>query len=211
VPFKFHAITAKFETVRTEDLDINPDEVLVVNSMFQFRNLMDETLTADRINPKDRVLNTIRGMKPAVFIHGVVNASYCAASFVTRFRQALYNFTAAFDLMETTVSRDSDLRLVVERDIFARSAMNIIACEGADRVERTQNYKDWHARNQRAGLRQLPLDPDVIRVLKAQVKKSHQKNFMINEDHHWLLQGWKGRVLTALSIWAANDVSSSEF
>ncbi|XP_051196648.1 scarecrow-like protein 9 [Lolium perenne] len=209
VPFKFRAITAKFETVCTEDLDINPDEVLIVNSIFQFRNLMDETLTADRINPKDQVLNTIRKMKPAVFIHGVVNASYCAASFVTRFRHALYNFTAAFDLMETTVPRDNDLRLVVERDIFARSAMNIIACEGADRVERTQHYKEWHVRNQRAGLRQLPLDPEIVRVLKAQVKKRRQKNFMINEDHHWLLQGWKGRVLTALSIWAANDVSSS--
>jgi hypothetical protein len=147
-------------------------------------------------------------MKPAMFIHGVVNGSYSAASFVTRFRQALYNFSAAFDLMEATVPRDNNLRLVVERDIFARSAMNIIACEGADRVERTQHYKDWHARNQRAGLRQLPLDPKITGVLKAQVKKHYQKHFMINEDHEWLLQGWKGRVLTAISIWAPNDVTS---
>uniref|UniRef100_A0ACD5UQQ1 Uncharacterized protein n=1 Tax=Avena sativa TaxID=4498 RepID=A0ACD5UQQ1_AVESA len=210
VSFKFRAITAKFETVRAEDLDINPDEVLIVNSIFQFRALMDESLIADRINPRDRVLNTIRKMKPAIFIHGVVNASYCAASFVTRFRQALYNFSAAFDLMEATVPRDNNLRLVVERDIFARSAINIIACEGADRVERTQHYKEWHARNQRAGLMQLPLDPDIIRVLKAQVKKHCQKHFMINEDHQWLLQGWKGRALTALSIWAATDVTSSQ-
>jgi hypothetical protein len=86
--------------------------------------------------------------------------------------------------------------------------MNIIACEGADRVERTQHYKDWQVRNQRAGLKQLPLDPDIISVLKAQVKKRNQKNFMINEDHQWLLQGWKGRVLSAISIWAANNVTS---
>jgi hypothetical protein len=208
VSFKFHAITAKFETVRVEDLDISPDEVLIVNTIFQFRTLMDETIIVDRINPRDQVLNTIRKMKPAVFIHGVVNASYCAASFVTRFREALYNFLAGFDLMEATVPRDNNLRVVVERDIFARSAMNIIACEGADRVERTQHYKDWQVRNQRAGLKQLPLDPDIISVLKAQVKKRNQKNFMINEDHQWLLQGWKGRVLSAISIWAANNVTS---
>jgi hypothetical protein len=208
VSFKFRAITAKFETVRVEDLDINPDEVLIVNTIFQFRTLMDETIIVDRINPRDQVLNTIRKMKPAVFIHGVVNASYCAASFVTRFREALYNFSAGFDLMEATVPRDNNLRVVVERDIFARSAMNIIACEGADRVERTQHYKDWQVRNQRAGLKQLPLDPDIISVLKAQVKKRNQKNFMINEDHQWLLQGWKGRVLSAISIWAANNVTS---
>jgi hypothetical protein len=65
VSFKFRAITAKYETVRAEDLDINPDEVLIVNSIFQFRTLMDEALSADRINPRDRVLNTIRKMKPA--------------------------------------------------------------------------------------------------------------------------------------------------
>ncbi|KAM0926938.1 hypothetical protein ACQ4PT_003090 [Festuca glaucescens] len=108
VSFKFRAITAKFETLRVEDLDINPDEVLIVNTIFQFRTLMDETLIVDRINPRDQVLKTIRKMKPAVFIHGVVNASYCAASFVTRFREALYNFSAAFDLMEATVPRNNN-------------------------------------------------------------------------------------------------------
>jgi hypothetical protein len=210
VPFKFRAIASKPEAVRAEDLQIDPDEVLVVNSVFFFRILMDESLTFDKVSPRDMVLNTIRKMKPAVFIQSVVNGSYSAAFFMTRFRETLYYFTSFFDAMETTIPRDNEKRLLLERDIFARSAMNMIACEGADRVERPQNYREWQVRNQRAGLRQLPLDPDIVLMLKDIVKKDYHKHFTINEDHRWLLQGWKGRVLCALTTWAADDASGSE-
>jgi len=57
VPFKFHAIAAKWETVCAEDLKIDPDEVLVVNSECHFGNLMDETVDVDTRSPRDLVLN----------------------------------------------------------------------------------------------------------------------------------------------------------
>ncbi|KQK11864.1 hypothetical protein BRADI_1g00219v3 [Brachypodium distachyon] len=60
---KFQAITGKPEAVRAEDLHIDPDEVLVVNSLFQFRTLMDDSLKFDRVSPRDMVLGTIRKMK----------------------------------------------------------------------------------------------------------------------------------------------------
>ncbi|KAF7048617.1 hypothetical protein CFC21_057345 [Triticum aestivum] len=210
VPFEFRVIEVKAEDVRVEDLNINPDEVLVVNSLIHFRSLMDESVVIDRLNPRDIVLNTIRKMKPAVFVHAIVNASYNTTFFVTRFRQVLHNFAAHFDVMEATVPRDNDERLLVERDIIARCAMNIIACEGTDRVERPQNYREWQARNQRAGLRQLALDPDLVQFLKDMVKKQYHKHFVINEDHQWLLQGWKGRVLYAISTWVSDDASSTQ-
>ncbi|KQJ87051.2 hypothetical protein BRADI_4g09157v3 [Brachypodium distachyon] len=208
--FKFRAIAAKPEAVQAEDLQIDLDEVLVVNSIFQFRTLMDESLRFDRVSPRDMVLNNIRKMKPSVIVHAIVNGSYSTPFFMTRFRQALYYFTALFDVMETAIPRDSNKRLLVERDIFAQSAMNIIACEGADRVERPQNYREWQARNNRAGLRQLPLDQDIVLMLKDEAKNHCHKHFMINEDHQWLLQGWKGRVLYALSTWAVDDSGGSE-
>jgi hypothetical protein len=81
----------------------------------------------------------------------------------------------------------------------------VIACEGVERVERSQNYKQWQARNRRAGLRQLPLDPEIVEALKDKVKKEYHKCFVISEDQRWLLQGWKGRVLFAISTWMADD------
>jgi hypothetical protein len=92
----------------------------------------------------------------------------------------------------------------VEQDMFAACVTNIIACEGMDRVQRPQSYKQWQIRSQRAGLRKLPLDPEIVQMLKDKVKKEYHKSFVINEDQHWLLQGWKGRVLYALSMWTAD-------
>ncbi|XP_047065517.1 scarecrow-like protein 33 [Lolium rigidum] len=212
VPFKFRAIIAKLEVIRAEDLDIDPDEVLVVNNLFHFRTLMDEGLTFDMVNPRDLVLNTVRKMKPSVFVHATINGPYSSALFKTRFHQALSNFTAQFDMMATTMprERDSGKRLLLERKVLGRRAVNIIACEGADRVERPQNYKEWQTQNQRAGLRQLPLDRDIVEMLKDQVKEQYHRHFIVNEDGHWLLLGWKGRVLYALSTWAADDGNGSQ-
>lgn len=212
VPFKFHAIAAKREAVSVEDLHIDPDEVLVVNSLFQFKTLMDESLTFtfDRVNPRDMVLDNIRKMKPSAFVHAIANGPYSAAFFMPRFHQVLYHFRALFDMMETIIPQENYMRLLVEQEFFSRCAMNMIACEGADRVERPQTYREWQARNQRAGLRQLPLDSDIVLMLKDKVKNQYHKHFMIKEDHQWVLQGWKGQVLYALSTWAADDAGGSE-
>jgi hypothetical protein len=47
-----------------------------------------------------------------------------------------------------------------------------------------------------------------VKVLKDKIKKRHQKDFLLNEEGPWLLQGWKGRVLFAHSTWVVEDRSS---
>ena len=204
-PFKFHAIAAKWETVSAEDLNIDPDEVLVVNSDCHFSNLMDESVDVDTPSPRDLVLNNIRKMRPNIFIQIVNNGSYGAPFFPTRFREALFYYSALFDMLDATIPRDNDVRLLIERDIVGRSALNVIACEGADRLDRPETYKQWQVRNHRAGLKQLPLNPEVVKLVRDKVKKYYHKDFLIDEDRRWLLQGWKGRVLFAVSTWVAED------
>jgi hypothetical protein len=210
VPFRFCGIAAKSEAVRAGDLDIDPDEVLAVSSLFHFRTLTDEgTMATDDgeagTDPIVAVLGAIREMKPSVFVHAVLNASYSTAFFATRFREALYNFTALFDMMDTILPRDNGSRLLFERDVLARCAVNVIACEGADRVQHPRSYKQWQARSRRAGLRQLPLDYDIVQTLKDKVEREYHEHFVISEDQQWLLQAWKGRVLYAISTWMADS------
>jgi hypothetical protein len=111
------------------------------------------------------------------------------------------------DLLDATVPRDNDGRMLLERDIFGRSALNVIACEGADRVERPETYKQWQARNRRAGLTQLPLNPEVVRLVLDKVKDNYHRDFVVDGDQRWLLHRWKGRVLYALSTWIADDAT----
>ncbi|KAI3878757.1 hypothetical protein MKW92_045395 [Papaver armeniacum] len=199
VPFEYHAIAQKWETIQLEDLNIAKDEVLVVNFLFRARNLLDETVILD--SPRNAVLNLIRKMNPDVFIHGVANGAYSSPFFVTRFREALFHFSSLFDVLDTNIPREHPERILIERDILGKEALNIIACEGSQRVERPETYRQWQVRNKRAGFVQLPLHKDIMKKAKEKVKSDYHKDFIVDADSQWMLLGWKGRILFALSSW----------
>lgn len=201
VPFEFNAIAQKWDTIKIEDLKLNRDEVLVVNCCYRLRNLLDETVVVE--SPRDIVLNLIRKMNPDVYILGVVNGAYSAPFFLSRFREALFHFSTLFDMLDTCVPRDIPERMLIEREIFGREAMNVIACEGSERIERPETYKQWQMRNRRAGFTLLPLNQEIVKIAKDRLKAYNHKDFVIDEDGRWLLQGWKGRIVYALSSWRA--------
>ncbi|KAI0512134.1 hypothetical protein KFK09_012770 [Dendrobium nobile] len=100
VPFEYHAVAAKFDEVKIEDLRIEEGEMLVVNCLFRLHNPADETETENC--PRDKVLNNVRKLKPALFVNVVVNGTYGAPFFMSRFREALYYFSAIFDVLDST-------------------------------------------------------------------------------------------------------------
>ncbi|TXG74116.1 hypothetical protein EZV62_002695 [Acer yangbiense] len=189
----------KWQTIRLEDLNIDREEITVVNSMYRMRNLPDDTVVVS--SPRDAVLKLIKSINPDIFIHGVINGTHNAPFFLPRFREALFHFSALFDVFEATVPHEDQGRMLYEREIYGKDAMNVIACEGIERVERPETYKQWQARNQRIGFRQLPLDRDIYKGVMTLVKSNYHQDFVIDEDGQWMLQGWKGRTYCALSFW----------
>ncbi|KAK2642556.1 hypothetical protein Ddye_024319 [Dipteronia dyeriana] len=200
VPFECHAIAQKWETIKLEDFKIDRDEVIVVNCSNRMQYVSDDTAMASDC-PRDAVLNLIKEIHPDVFIHGILNGTHSAPFFLTRFREALYYFSAHFDMFDATVPREDEGRLLFEREFFGYDAMNAIAFEGTERVERPETYKQWRVRTLRAGFRQLPLDQEVLKKAKTKVKALYHQDFVVDEDAHWVLQGWKGKILQALSFW----------
>ena len=199
VPFEYNAIAKKWETIHLEELQIDRDELLVVNCLYRCRNLLDETVAAE--SPRNIFLNMIKKIKPDIFVQGIVNGSYNAPFFVTRFREAMFHYSAQFDMLETTVLRENRERMLLEKEVFGREALNVIACEGWERVERPETYKQWHVRNLRAGFVQLPLNREIMKRATERVRSNYHKDFVIDEDSEWMLQGWKGRIIYALSAW----------
>lgn len=199
VQFEYEGIAKKFEDVRIEDIRIEENEVLAVSSMLRFKNLLDETVDAN--SPRDAVLRLIRSLKPDIFVHGINNGSHTAPFFVPRFREALFNFSAFFDLADATFGREDAMRLMFEKEFLGREIVNVVACEGPERVERPETYKQWQVRTLRAGFKPLPLASDAIKKLKGKVEKGYHSEFVLEEDANWMLQGWKGRVLFGSSCW----------
>ncbi|XP_008359100.4 scarecrow-like protein 14, partial [Malus domestica] len=199
VPFEYNGIAKKWEAIQYEELNVKRDEVLAVNCLFRFKNLLDETVVVN--SPRDAVLNFIRSMNPDIFIHSVINGSYNAPFYVTPFREALSHFSALFDMFDTNLSREDPMRLMFEEEFLGREVVNTIACEGSERVVRPETYKQWQVRNMRAGFKQLPLNRELMNKLRANVKLGYHRDFVVDEDGNWMLQGWKGRIIYNSSRW----------
>ncbi|XP_057548700.1 scarecrow-like protein 30 [Amaranthus tricolor] len=199
VPFKYQGIANKWDCIMPEDINIEDDELVIVNCMFRSGTLLDETVEVD--SQKDAFLRLIKQLNPSLFIHGIVNGTYNAPFFITRFREALFHFSSLFDIFEETNPREEHERLLIESELNAREALNVIACEGAERIQRPETYKQWQARTIRAGFKHLPLDRDLLGKAKAMVKANYHKDFVVDEIRNWMLQGWKGKTMFALSFW----------
>ncbi|TVU18328.1 hypothetical protein EJB05_34418, partial [Eragrostis curvula] len=203
VPFEYQGISSRFETIQIEDLNIEEGELLIINCMDRMENLGDETVAMN--SARDRVLKIMRRMNPNVFILGIVNGSYSSPFFITRFKEVMFHYSSIFDMLDANVPRDDEARKMLERGKFARDALNIIACEGAERTERPETYKQWQVRCLKAGFEQLPVDPVVLNSIHQMKKEMYHEDFVADDDSGWLLQGWKGRVIHAISKWRPNS------
>ncbi|KAI0512131.1 hypothetical protein KFK09_012767 [Dendrobium nobile] len=198
VPFEYHGIAAKFDDINVEELCIKEEETLVVNCLFRLHSPADETVVENC--PRDKVLSTIRKMNPAVFVNVVLNGTYGAPFYMSRVREALYHYSALFDMLDSTTPRESERRLLVERNLYGPLLINAISCEGMER-ERPETYKQWQVRCLRAGFEMVPNSKDFVKKVKDCVRSIYHKDFTMDEDGRWLLTGWKGRLLCGLSAW----------
>ncbi|XVF05493.1 hypothetical protein REPUB_Repub05bG0177100 [Reevesia pubescens] len=199
VPFEYNVIAKKWETIKLEELKVNKDEVVVVNCMYRLKHLPDDTMAPT--SARDTVLKLIRSINPELFIHGIASGTYNAPFFITRFREALFHFSAKFDIFEANVSREDPQRMMYEKEVLGMDIMNVVACEGNQRVERPETYKQWQARTMRAGFKQVTLDQKLMKKMTNMVQSNYHRDFVVDVDGRWLLQGWKGRVIYALSCW----------
>lgn len=106
--------------------------MLIVNCLYQFRNVPDETLGLNCA--REAVLKLVKRTNPDMFIHGVVNGTYNPPFFLIRFKEALLHFQMLFDMMEATVPCEDPDRLLFEKEVFGMDVVNVIACEGTGRI-----------------------------------------------------------------------------
>ncbi|KAJ1261210.1 hypothetical protein BS78_09G010800 [Paspalum vaginatum] len=203
IPFQYQGISSRYENIQIEDLSIEEDEVVIINCMYRMKNLGDETIAMN--SARDRVLRIMRRMNPKVLILGAVNASYSSPFFITRFKELLFHFSSLFDMLDANVPRGNEARKLLEGGLLGRDALNVIACEGVERIERPETYKQWQVRCLKAGFEQLPVSPAIMNAVLSMKKKIYHEDFVADEDSGWLLQGWKGRVMFALSKWKLNE------
>ncbi|MBA0836162.1 hypothetical protein Goarm_008397, partial [Gossypium armourianum] len=167
-----------------------------VNVPFEFNAIAKrwETIRAEELNIEKDELLVVNCME---LLMGITTSH----SLSIDFGRAFFHFSAMFDILEANVGGEDPDRLQLERETFGRDAINVIAYEGMERSDRPETYKQWQLRNQKAGFRQLSLEQNILNRARTVLKSDYHKDFDIEVDGKWMLQGWKGRVIHALSCW----------
>ncbi|CAH8337358.1 unnamed protein product [Eruca vesicaria subsp. sativa] len=199
VPFEYSFIAKNWDTITLDELVINSGETTVVNCILRLQYTPDETVSLN--SPRDTALKLFRDINPDLFVFAEINGTYNSPFFLTRFREAMFHCSALFDMFESNISEENHCRSLVERELIIKDAMSVIACEGAERFARPETYKQWQVRIVRAGFRPAKLNKQIMKEGKELVRERYHKEFVVDNDNHWMLQGWKGKVMYALSCW----------
>ncbi|CAH9086064.1 unnamed protein product [Cuscuta europaea] len=198
VPFKFHAAAISGSEVELENLHVVPGEVLAVNFPYSLHHMPDESVTT--VNHRDRLLRLVKSLSPRVVTLVEQEANTNSAPFLLRFRETLDYYAAMFESIDAARPRDDKQRISAEEHCVARDVVNLVACEGGDRVERHEVFGKWMMRLMMAGFSPCPLSASVGQAMR-QVLSEYSPNYWLQETNGALCLGWKGRALATFSAW----------
>ncbi|XP_047325953.1 scarecrow-like protein 1 [Impatiens glandulifera] len=198
LPFEFHAVPSKIQLVSPAMLNCIPGETLIVNFAFQLHHMPDESVST--VNHRDRLLRMVKSMNPKLMTVVEQDMNTNTSPFLQRFSEAYDYYSAVFDSLEATLPRDSPDRLNVENQCLARDIVNVVACEGEERIERYEVAGKWRARMTMAGFVSCPMSSNVNDSIRKLIKQ-YSERFTLKEETGALHFGWKDRILVVASAW----------
>ncbi len=198
IPVEFHGVPVFAPDVTRDMLDIRPGEALAVNFPLQLHHTADESV--DLSNPRDGLLRLVKSLSPKVTTLVEQESNTNTTPFFNRFIETLDYYLAIFESIDVTLPRNSKDRINVEQHCLARDIVNIIACEGKERLERHELFGKWKSRLTMAGFRQCPLSSYVNSVIRS-LLRCYSEHYTLVEKDGAMLLGWKNRNLISASAW----------
>lgn len=198
IAVEFHAVPVFAPEITRDMLDVRPGEALAVNFPLQLHHTPDESVDVN--NPRDELIRMIKSLCPKIVTLVEQESNTNTAPFLPRFVEALNYYHAMFESIDVTLPRDMKERINVEQHCLARDIVNVIACEGKERVERHELLGKWKSRFMMAGFQQYPLSSYVNLVIKDLLRRYSEHYTLVEKDGAMLL-GWKARNLVSASAW----------
>ncbi|XP_054795437.1 LOW QUALITY PROTEIN: GRAS family protein RAM1-like [Prosopis cineraria] len=193
IPFEFHPVGEQLEDLKPHMFNRRVGEALAVNSVNRLHRVPG--------NCMGNLLGIIRDQAPNIVTLVEQEASHNGPYFLGRFLEALHYYSAIFDSLDATFPPESAQRAKVEQYIFAPEIRNIVACEGAERIERHERLEKWRKIMEGRGFRGVPLSPNAVTQSKILLGLYSCDGYRLTEDKGCLLLGWQDRALIAASAW----------
>ncbi|KAF7829767.1 scarecrow-like protein 1 [Senna tora] len=199
LPFEFQAVASRSSLVTPSMLNCRPGEALVVNFAFQLHHMPDESVST--VNERDQLLRMVKGLNPKLVTVVEQDVNTNTTPFFPRFVEAYNYYSAVFESLDATLPRESQDRMNVERQCLARDIVNIVACEGEDRIERYEVAGKWRARMIMAGFTSSPMSANVTDAIRKLITQ-YSDRYKIKDVMGALHFGWEDKNLIVASAWS---------
>lgn len=176
-------------------LELRPNEFesVAVNSVFELHKLLA------RPGAIDKVLSVVRQMKPEIVTIVEQEANHNGPLFLDRFTESLHFYSTLFDSLEGSVSTEDK---VMSEVYLGKQICNVVACEGADRVERHETLTQWRTRLGSAGFVPVHLGSNAFKQASMLLALfAGGDGYKVDENSGCLMLGWHTRPLIATSAW----------
>ncbi|KAL5077401.1 hypothetical protein RYX36_016385 [Vicia faba] len=198
VPFEFHAVRVSASEVQLEDFELRPYEAVAVNFAIMLHHVPDETVNIH--NHRDRLLHLAKYFAPKVVTLVEQEFDTNNAPFLPRFVETMNYYSAVYESIDVVLPRDHKERINVEQHCLAREVVNLVACEGEERVERHELLTKWQTRFIMAGFTQYPLSSFINSSIKN-LLDSYRGHYTLEERDGALYLGWMNQPLIVSCAW----------
>ncbi|XP_071737804.1 scarecrow-like protein 1 [Rutidosis leptorrhynchoides] len=198
IDFEFNSVAADTMVIEPKMLNCRPGEAVIVNFAFQLHHMPDESVTI--VNQRDQLLRMVKSLNPKLVTVVEQDVNTNTAPFLHRFHEAYSYYSAMFDCLEATLPRESQERVNVEKQCLARDIVNIIACEGEERIERYEVSGKWKARMMMAGFRPYTISTNVNEMVRKLIKQ-YSERYKMKVETNAVHFGWEDKVLIVASAW----------
>ncbi|KAK9115767.1 hypothetical protein Sjap_014714 [Stephania japonica] len=197
VGFEFQGVVVQsLADLDSEALRLREGESVAVNSVFELHELLASPGSVEK------VLGLVREVRPTVVTVVEQEANHNGPVFADRFNEALHYYSTVFDSLESCGGGSDGQDLLMSEMYLGSQIYNVVACEGADRVERHETTAQWKTRFLSAGFAPVHLGSSGFKQVSGLVSLfGNGDGYRVEENNGCLTLGWYTRPLIATSAW----------
>lgn len=196
LPFSYKAVfVTDIAEIMEDYFEIEEDEAVAVYSPYFLRNMIS------RPDCIENLMRVIRNIKPSIMIVLETESNHNSPSFVNRFIEALFFYTAFFDCLEICIKEENECRMTTEA-IFSEGIRNIVAMEGRERTVRNVKIHAWRRFFARYRMIETGFSESSLYQANLVANEFASGKFStIDKNGKCLIVGWKGTPMFSLSAW----------